>query len=139
MGSGDNERSPRMGRKRARERKDGAEDGGGRNAVIEDSSGDKRSRISIGPGTASHQTPRSLTVTMDFDESSAKLIPPEFLAVVLAGFGNECESAAHLSATFETHLVTGSFLSLGIMATSPAQRNYCPSQTSLCLSTRLFG
>ncbi|CCM00394.1 uncharacterized protein FIBRA_02424 [Fibroporia radiculosa] len=26
---------------------------------------------------------------MDFDESSTKLIPPEFLAVVLAGFGNE--------------------------------------------------
>ncbi|KAI0733224.1 UDP-3-O-glucosamine N-acyltransferase [Fomitopsis betulina] len=26
---------------------------------------------------------------MDFDDSSAKLIPPEFLAVILAGFGNE--------------------------------------------------
>ncbi|TFY52870.1 hypothetical protein EVJ58_g9769 [Rhodofomes roseus] len=30
---------------------------------------------------------------MDFDESSQKLIPPEFLAVVLAGFGNEAPPA----------------------------------------------
>lgn len=29
---------------------------------------------------------------MDFEEANAKLVSHEFLAVVLAGFGNECVS-----------------------------------------------
>ena len=76
---------------------------------------------------------------MDFDESSAKLIPPEFLAVVLAGFGNECGFVACLALSSETNPRTGSFLSPGIMATNPVQRLYCLSQTNLCSSTRLSG
>lgn len=46
---------------------------------------------------------RSSLTTMDFDESSNKLVTQEFLAVVLAGFGNEY--VAHIDPYFPVLMV----------------------------------
>lgn len=46
--------------------------------------------LSYLPKTRSHAVAETDScLTMDFDYSTTKLIPQEFLAIVLAGFGNE--------------------------------------------------
>ena len=68
---------------------------------------------------------------MDFDESSNKILTREFLAVVLAGFGNEYGSMILLGAYITDVFRLGLYHSRATMETNHLRKRCFPLQTDL--------